>query len=59
MENTYKEGQEVRERIRPSQKLIVKRYAFDIYYCQPAENKNVKELVYLERDLMPINSSRR
>ncbi len=52
MENTYKEGEVVYERIRPTQKLIVKRYACNLYYCQAEENTRQKELVYQERELM-------
>lgn len=53
MENMYKAGQIVYERIRPNQKLIVNRYNQNMYYCRDEENPNRKELVYLERDLMP------
>ncbi len=59
MENMYKEGEVVYERIRPAQRLIVKRYAFDLYYCQAEENTKQKKLVYLERELMPSNNIRR
>jgi hypothetical protein len=50
MENKYKEGDVVYERIRPTQKLIVKLVLFDVYYCQPEES-NKRELVFFERDL--------
>ena len=52
MENTYKAGDVVYERIRPTQKLIVKRYASNMYYCQAEENSHRKELVFQERELM-------
>lgn len=59
MENLYKEGEVVSERTRPNQKLIVKRYASNMYYCQTQERAARRELVYLERDLMPSNMNRK
>jgi hypothetical protein len=56
MENTYKTGDVVYERIRPAQKLIVKRFASNLYYCQAEENSQIKRLVYLERELMNSNN---
>ncbi|MDZ7646160.1 MAG: hypothetical protein U5K54_02675 [Cytophagales bacterium] len=52
MEIKFKAGDEVYERIRPSQKLIVTRYFKGIYYCKIEEHKTAKELMYFERDLM-------
>ncbi len=51
MENTFKEGEVVFERIRPNQKLIVKHFTNKMYYCQAEENPNRKELIYMEREL--------
>lgn len=48
----FKEGEEVYDRIRPSQKLIISRYFKGIYYCKVEENLRRKELIYLERELM-------
>ncbi len=59
MEKAYKEGEVVYERIRPAQKLIIKRYACNLYYCQAEESTNRKELVYQERELMSSSSLRR
>jgi len=59
MGNTFKEGEVVYERIRPAQKLIVKRYASNLYYCQAEESTHRKELVYKERELMSTRSIRR
>lgn len=59
MEKAYKEGEVVYERIRPDQKLIIKRYASNLYYCQAEERTHQKELVYQERELMSTNSLRR
>ncbi len=55
--NKYKEGDIVCERIRPTQKLIVKLVLFDVYYCQP-EGSSKRELVYQERDLAPLDQSK-
>jgi hypothetical protein len=52
MEIKFKEGDEVYDRIRPGQKLIISRYFQGIYYCKIEENLRRKELIYLERELM-------
>ena len=52
MENKYKSGEIVSERIRPTMKLIVNRYVNGIYYCFIQERNTKKELVYLERELV-------
>lgn len=54
MENKYKTGDEVYERVRPTQKLVVSRYREGIYYCKDKEPHTKKELVFLERDLKPV-----
>lgn len=54
MENKFKKGEVVKERIRPSQKLIITRHINKLYYCKIEENPNLKELVYFERELMPV-----
>jgi hypothetical protein len=58
MEIKFKEGEEVYDRIRPSQKLIISRYIKGVYYCKTVENPHRKELIYFERELMTrkINS---
>lgn len=53
MENKFKEGEVVIERIRPSQKLMVKKYVSKLYYCKAMEDPSRKELVFYERELMP------
>ena len=55
MENKYKEGEVVYERIFPAKKLIVSRYIDKLYYCKAPENLNLKESVYFERELMADN----
>jgi hypothetical protein len=54
IENKYKAGDVVYDRMRPLQKLVVRRYLNQIYYCKAQENANRKELVYFERELLPI-----
>lgn len=57
MENKFKEGDIVNERVRPSQRLIVSRLMNKIYYCRIQENPKRKELVFFERELQwDINS---
>jgi hypothetical protein len=51
MENKYKQGDIVNERVRPTQKLIVSRQFNKIYYCKIHENPQRKELVFFEREL--------
>jgi hypothetical protein len=52
MEMKFKEGEEVYERVRPDQKLIISRYYNGVYYCRVDENLRRKELIYYERELM-------
>lgn len=58
VEVKFKEGDEVYERIRPGQKLIVSHYFKGVYYCKVAENPNRKKLIYLENELMTVESNR-
>lgn len=51
-ESKFKQGEIVCERIRPAQKLLVKRIENQIYYCSALENKSIKSLVFRERELM-------
>lgn len=55
MENKYKAGDVVYERIFPAKKLIVSRYTDKLVYCRTQENLKRKELVYFERELMASN----
>jgi hypothetical protein len=52
MEPKFKEGEIVYERVRPTQKLIVKNHAGLIYYCHREEHPDRKALVFFERELM-------
>jgi hypothetical protein len=51
MEKKFQQGEVVYDRTRPTQKLIVKRFSFDLYYCQPIENKMLRQLVFMEREI--------
>ena len=51
MESKYKNGEVVFERIRPTQKLVIRGYLNGIYYCKSQEANTQRELVYFERDL--------
>lgn len=51
MENKYKNGEVVIERIRPNQKLIVCSYVNGVYCCKAQDASAQQGLVYFERDL--------
>ena len=51
MENKFKEGDIVYERIHPTQKLVISRYVNGIYYCNLPEGRARKAFVYFEREL--------
>lgn len=51
MENKYKKGDVVAERIRPALKLVIRGYMDRIYYCKDQEGLAGKELVYFEHEL--------
>jgi hypothetical protein len=57
VENKFKEGEVVFERTRPAQKLIVRNYRDNIYYCKSQENTTRKHLVYFERELLLVGSA--
>lgn len=51
MENKYKDGEIVFERIHPDQKLIISNYMNGLYYCRLQGTRSKKTFVYFERDL--------
>ncbi|MEQ9378615.1 MAG: hypothetical protein RIG68_25730 [Imperialibacter sp.] len=57
MEGKFKVGDLVVEKIRPGQKLIVSRYATNVYYCKMMEDLSRKELVFHERELLACEAS--
>jgi len=54
MENKFKEGTIVFAKVKPNQKLIIRRYVDGIYYCKIEENVTLKELVFFERELIAV-----
>ena len=56
MENKFKVGEVVRAKINPNQNLIVKRYVDRVYFCKIQENPTHKDLVYFERELLPLDA---
>jgi len=50
-ENKYRVGEIVHALINPIQKLIIRRFVDDIYYCTIQADPTLKELVYFEREL--------
>ncbi len=49
--NKFQEGDIVFAKVNPSNKLKVRRYIDEIYYCTIVSNPSLKELVYFEREL--------
>lgn len=58
MKNHFSTGEIVVDRIRPSQRLMITRFANQLYYCKVEENTNRKELVYLEGDLKSFSQNK-
>lgn len=52
MENKFKDGEVVFERIRPGRKLSIRRYAANVYYCRAEDDPKGKDLVFFERELV-------
>lgn len=57
MENKYKEGELVYAIKDPEQKLVIRRYLDRIYYCKVQNEPEHKELVYFEREILPVTDS--
>lgn len=51
MENKFKPGEIVYEKINIARKLIVRRYVYRIYYCKIFDDPAHKDLVFFEREL--------
>lgn len=52
VENKYKAGEVVYERIRPNQKLVVRRSVGRVYYCMFPDDPKRKDLAFFERDIV-------
>lgn len=57
MENKFKVGDVVYERVRSTQKLIVRSSVGNVYYCIAEEAPHRKALVYFERDLLSLSGN--
>ena len=55
----FKTGEEVFERIHPTQKLIVRSHVDGLYYCEAEEAPQRKKLVFFERELIAETKERR
>ncbi|PRY10138.1 hypothetical protein CLV24_11555 [Pontibacter ummariensis] len=54
LENLFPIGSEVFAKVNPDLKLVIRQYLKRIYYCTVQENPTQKELVYFERELIPV-----
>ena len=54
LENTFPIGSEVFAKVNPDLKLIIRQYLKRIYYCTVMGNPFQKDLVYFERELIPV-----
>ncbi len=55
LENKYPIGSEVFAKVNPDLKLTIRTYLKRIYYCTVNNNPSQKDLVYFERELMPVS----
>jgi hypothetical protein len=49
--NKYLIGQVINERVRPAQRLTIRRYVDGLYYCKTSEPYFRNDLVFLEVDI--------
>lgn len=52
VQNNYKEGDVVYAKNAPMQKLVIRRYIDQVYYCKVQDDPERNELVYYERELV-------
>ena len=52
VQNRYKAGDTVAAKSNPEQKLVIRRYIDQVYYCKVKDNRESKELAYYERELV-------
>jgi hypothetical protein len=50
--NIYKQGDTVHPISNPALKLIIRRFADRIYYCQDPEDPSHKEFAFFEREII-------
>ncbi|MFD2512255.1 hypothetical protein ACFSRY_00130 [Pontibacter locisalis] len=53
-ENKFQIGSEVFAKVNPDLKLTIRQYLKRIYYCTINSNPSHKDLVYFERELIPV-----
>ncbi len=54
LENIFPIGSEVFAKVNPDLKLTIRKYLKRIYYCTISNDPSRKELVYYERELIPV-----
>jgi hypothetical protein len=54
MENIFPEGSGVYAKEDPTCKLLIRRYVDRVYYCKVQRDPSLKERVYFERELIPL-----
>lgn len=54
-QNKYNVGEVVYAKVNPALKLVIRRYIDRVYYCKVQEDPERKELVYFEREILPIH----
>ncbi|MCA6074650.1 hypothetical protein [Fulvivirga sedimenti] len=51
-QNNYIAGDVVYAKTDPGRKLVIRRYIDQVYYCNVEDNREGRELVYFERELV-------
>lgn len=54
LENPFPIGSEVFAKVNPDLKLVIRQYLKRIYYCTVKDNPGQRDLVYYERELIPM-----
>lgn len=54
LENLFPIGSEVFAKVNPDLKLTIRQYLKRIYYCTINNNPAHKDLVFFERELIPV-----
>ncbi|MDB3906218.1 hypothetical protein N9355_01985 [Crocinitomicaceae bacterium] len=57
-EGKYKVGTTVFAKVIPDEPLIIRRFVAKIYYCRLADESDLNDLVYFERELMSVQEKR-
>ncbi|MEQ8474420.1 MAG: hypothetical protein RIC35_24700 [Marinoscillum sp.] len=52
VQNKFEAGDTVFAKVNPTQKLIIRRYIDQVYYCRIPDKPDARELVYYERELV-------